>query len=233
MGWLITYLGLGSRFIFFSFFLFSRLIALLTTDKKTNTVQTHWTRLEFESRIKDFQTCQICWHAAAGKWKWCTSDRTVLPKNLGFQLGGYECDTSAQDTDKECFWRCQTGWKNVLSSFFLHFFITCSTQSHILAPMRPHIFTSQTIILSAHDWLYLLVSFDIKMTTWFCDLAAATGNNRPKGSCRKVTDEREDAALAHGSHLNILARIHSMLTKRDCLSFWMSCSCKNWKSEHS
>lgn len=157
MGWLITYLGLGSRFIFFSFFLFSRLIALLTTDKKTNTVQTHWTGLEFESRIKDFQTCQICWHAAAGKCKWCTSDRTVLPKNLGFQLGGYECDTSAQDTDKECFWRCQTGWKNVLSSFFLHFFITCSTQSHILAPMRPHIFTSQTIILSAHDWLYLLV----------------------------------------------------------------------------
>lgn len=76
-------------------------------------------------------------------------------------------------------------------------------------------------------------ALDIKMTTWFCDPAAATGNNRPKGSCRKVTDEREDAALAHGSHLNILARIHSMLTKRDCLSFWMSCSCKNWKSEHS
>lgn len=229
MGWLITYLGFGSRFIFFSFFLCSPLIALLTTDKKTNTVQTHWTGLEFESRIKDFQTCQICWHAAAGKWKWCTSDRTVLPKNLGFQLGGYECDTSAQDTDKECFWRCQTGWLPFSYTFSLHVplsHISWLLCVHISSRLKP---LSYQVMIGCIYWSAL----DIKMTTWFCDPAAATGNNRPKGSCRKVTDEREDAALAHGSHLNILARIHSMLTKRDCLSFWMSCSCKNWKSEHS
>lgn len=37
-------------------------------------------------------------------------------------------------------------------------------------------------------------ALDIKMTTWFCDPAAATSNNRTKRSRRKVTDEREDSA---------------------------------------